>query len=316
MNQLNEFLSRKLPLLILLMAIGTYVSPYHLNVPSSVPSLLLGVVIFFTGLSMNVNAIKQIHTKKRELFLATLLKWTLTVFLSIGLAYAFFSHKPDLAAGIILSGVVPSATAATLYTFLAGGTTPLVISASLVDIFISPIVTPLSMMGLSSQEVSISIWSLLQSFFFIVLLPLGAGLLVQRMIPTLVTHSKSVTKLGSSVALLLIIHTLVGSGKDAISSEIGSMPLLAAVTFVQVIGPMLLAYYIAKILNVQEADARAILFQVGLCNTALAAILAFEFISELAAIAPIVNMIFNLSLGALFANHFAKKEEREATLAS
>nr|WP_239583523.1 bile acid:sodium symporter [Metabacillus iocasae] len=298
------------------MAVGTYVFPYYLAVPSWIPSLLLGVVIFFTGLSMNVSAIKQIHMKKRTLFLAILLKWTLTVFISIGLAYVFFSHKPDLAAGIILGGVVPSATAATLYTFLAGGTTPLVISASLIDIFISPVVTPLSMMGLSSQEVGISLWRLLQSFLYIVLLPLGIGLLVQRMVPTLVTHSRSVTKLGSSFALLLIIHTLVGSGKNAISSEISSMPLLASVTFVQVICPMLLAYYISKLVNVQEADARAILFQVGLCNTALAAILAFEFISELAAIAPIVNMIINLSLGALFANYFANRDENEATTAT
>lgn len=70
---------------------------------------------------------------------------------------------------------------------------------------------------------------------------------------------------------------------------------------------MFAAYFIAKRLSLGEADARAILFQVGLCNTALAAILAFEFIGELAAIAPIINMVINLSVGAFISNYFAKK---------
>jgi BASS family bile acid:Na+ symporter len=306
MNLLNEFISRRLPLLIVLMAIGTYLSPVYWKVAPWFPSLLLGAVIFCTGLSMNIEAIKEIRTKKRELVLATLLKWTLTVFISIGLAYLFFWSKPEIAAGLILSGTVPSATAATIYTFLAGGNASLVIAASLLDVVISPIVTPLSMMGISSTQVTISIFSLLQSFLFIVVLPLSIGLFIQRVLPQSTSYSKTVTKLGSSVSLLLIIHTIVGSGKEAISSEIRLLPLIAIATFIQVVLPMAAAYFIAKKLKVSEPDARAILFQVGLCNTALAAIVAFRFIGELGAIAPILNMIFNLSLGAFISNHFAK----------
>ncbi len=273
-----------------------------------VPSLLLGVVIFFTGLSINIDAIKDIRTKKRELILATLLKWTLTVFISIGLAYLFFSSHPEVAAGIILSGTVPSATAATLYTFLAMGNTSLVIAASLIDVVISPIATPLAMSGLSNEQVTISFLSLLLSFLFIVILPLGVGLLIQRIAPKSASFSKSITKFGSSISLLLIIHTLVGSGKEAIASELVILPLIAIATFIQVLLPMVIAYLIAKQLSMSEEDARATLFYVGLCNTALAAILAFEFIGELGAVPPIFNMIFNLSLGAGISNHFANKE--------
>src|SRR5690606_8989641 len=107
---------------------------------------------------------------------------------------------------------------------------------------------------------------------------------------------------------LMIVHTLVGSGKDAIASELGTIPILVVATFIQVALPMAAAYYIAKGLKMNEQDARAALFQVGLCNTALAAILAFQFIGELGTVAPIFNMIFNLSLGALIANRFSKIE--------
>ncbi|MDQ0244161.1 BASS family bile acid:Na+ symporter [Bacillus fengqiuensis] len=308
MQRFNELLSKRLPLLIVLTAVGTYLSPIYWKVSSWLPSFLLGVVIFFTGLSMNIEAIKEIRTKKRELILATILKWTLTVFISVGLAYMFFSSKPDIAAGLILSGTVPSATAATVYTFLAGGNTSLVIASSLLDVVISPIVTPFSMMGISSEQVTISFLSLLQSFLLIVIFPLSIGLFFRRMAPQSAAYSKSITKLGSSISLLLIVHTITGSGKEAISSEIMLLPLIAIATFIQVTLPMGTAYYIAKKFKVKEEDARATLFQVGLCNTALAAILAFKFIGELGVIAPILNMIFNLSLGALIANRFAKMD--------
>ncbi|WP_019414863.1 bile acid:sodium symporter family protein [Paenisporosarcina sp. TG20] len=311
MRFVNDIISRRLPLLIVLVAISTYISPVYWKVSSWVPSLLLGVVIFFTGLSMNISAIKGIRTKKKELLLAVLLKWTLTVVVSIGLAYSFFSSKPEIAAGIILSGTVPSATAATLYTFLAGGNASLVIAASLIDIAISPIVTPLSMLGLSGSQITLSFLKLLQSFFFIVFLPLGIGLFIQRLFPHLAIHSRSITRFGSSLSLLLIIHTIVGHGSKAISLELGLLPLIVLVTFIQVVFPMVAAYFIAKKLSIAEEDARALLFQVGLCNTALAAILAFEFIGDLAAIAPIVNMIINLSVGSMIANYFVKVDKQE-----
>lgn len=307
MQRLSEILSKKLPLLIILMAVGTYLSPIHLVVAPWFPSLLLGMVIFFTGISMNIEAIKEIRTKKRELVLATFLKWTLTVGISIGLAHLLFSTRPEIAGGLILAGTVPSATAATIYTFLAGGNTSLVIAASLLDVTISPIVTPMALHGLSDEVVKISFLNLLQSFGLIVILPLGLGLGVQRMTPQVVHYSKSITRLGSSIALLLIVQTLVGSGKMAISSELSILPLLALATFIQVIVPMGAAYFIALKLKISESDARAILFHVGLCNTALAAILAFKFIGELGVIAPILNMIFNLSIGAYISNYLSKK---------
>lgn len=305
-NTLNEFISKRLSIFIICAAIFTYLSPIYLKVESWLPSLLLGVVIFFTGLSMNVEAIKDIRTKQKELVLATLLKWTLTVLISLGLAFALFSEHTELAAGLILSGTVPSATAATLYTFLAGGNTSLVIAASLLDIAISPVVTPLAMLGFSN-EISISFFKLLQSFFMIVILPISLGLLVQKTIPKVVTHSLSITKFGSSMALLLIIHTIVGSGKEAITSQIAMLPIVFIATFIQVVLPMALAYVIARRLKIGEKDARGILFHVGLCNTALAAILAFEFIGELAVIPPIINMVINLSVGSFLANYFSDK---------
>jgi BASS family bile acid:Na+ symporter len=305
-NNLASFLSKRLPVFILLIAVGTYFSPLYWDVSPWVPSLLLGTVIYFTGLSINIDSVKMIGNKKKELAIILLLKWTLTVLLSISLSQLFFTKHPEIGAGLILAGTVPSATAATVYTFLAGGNASLVVAASLLDVAISPIITPLSMMSLSNQEVTVSFWRLMQSFLLIVLCPLLCGIATQRLAPRLVGHSKTVTKIGSSLALLLVVHTIVGSGKVAISNEISLLPIVIVATLIQVVLPMIIAYFICRKLKMKEEDCRASLFQVSLCNSALAAILAYQFIGDLGVVAPILNMIFNLSIGAYVANHFAK----------
>lgn len=310
MKIINEFLTKRLPILIIMVAILTYFSSVHLETASWIPSLLLGIVIFLTGLSMKISTIGEILTKKKEIFLVTFLKWTLTVGISIALAYTFFYQEPEFIAGIILSGTVPSATAATLYTFLAGGNTILVIAANFLDTLISPVVTLLAMMNIPGESINIAFVDLLKSFLFIVILPLSAGILIQLARPQVVTYSKNLTKFGSSLSLLLIVHIIVGNGKAAIASRIDLIPVLVLVTIIQVLLPMIAAYYIARKVGIKEEDSRAILFQVGLCNTALAAILAFDFIGSVGAIPPIINTIVNLSFGAFISNYFRNKDDR------
>ncbi|OEF97691.1 bile acid:sodium symporter [Desulfuribacillus alkaliarsenatis] len=308
MLYITNFITRYLALLIILVAVATYYSPIYLEVSTTFPGLLLAIVIFFTGLSMNVKAIKDIRAKKRELLIATLLKWIVMVLVSIGLAHLFFSSKPEIAAGLILAGTVPSATSAVVYTFLAGGNTSLVVAASLLDVIISPVVTPVALISIVNAQVDISISSLLLSFLLIVIIPLAIGIFLQRVFPNLSTHSRNITRIGSSLALLLIVHTIIGNGREAIASEFEILHLIALATVLQITIPMVTAYYIALKLKINDTDARGILFHVGLANTALAAILAYQFIGDVGAIAPIMNVVFNTSIGAVIANYFADKK--------
>src|SRR5699024_12606999 len=89
---------------------------------------LVGVLVFFAGLSM---ALEDLAILKKSFFIIStglFLKWTLTVALSVVLAVVFFSNLPEIADGLILTGSVPSGTAATLYTFLAGGNASLIVA--------------------------------------------------------------------------------------------------------------------------------------------------------------------------------------------
>ncbi|WP_050615967.1 bile acid:sodium symporter family protein [Bacillus testis] len=307
MRTLADFFSKYLSSLIPVVAVLTYFSPYVWETGTWVPSLFLGFVIFFTGLSMDTSAIKEIRHKKKEWLITVLAKWTIPVLTGIILALVFFKSYPAIAAGVILTGAVPSATAATLYTFLAGGNISLVIASSLLDVGISPMIAPLAMKAIGAGAISISFISLLRSFAIIVIIPLSAGIALQRLFPQLPHRTVYLTKFLSPLSLLVVIHTLTASVQSYFAEEMRLFPLLIFCCVLQTVIPMAASYWIAKKACMHEADARAALFQVSLPNSALAGILAFEFFGGAGAVAPILSLIINLSIGAQVSSYFSTR---------
>ncbi|MFB5664306.1 bile acid:sodium symporter family protein [Alteribacillus sp. HJP-4] len=306
MQLLSQLLSRFLPLWIIVCTITAYFFPGIFAVLGGSTSFLLGFVIFLTGLSMSLEHIKLLKSSIHIIIFGLSLKWIFTVGFSIVLAYFLFSSEPQLAAGIILSASVPTGTAATMYTFLAGGNTPLIIIMSIIEVFISPVLTPAIMQTFTIGNVEVSFADLGWNMLLIVIFPVLCGILVQKLSPFLVTVIQPYTRLSSSTALLLIVLTVVSETSGEIQTGEPWFYLLCGAVFLQVFVPMAAGYRLTLWCGFSRENAKAILFEAGLCNSALAAILALEFIGEAAAIPAMINMVFNLSLGALFANVFSR----------
>ena len=88
------------------------------------------------------------------------------------------------------------------------------------------------------------------------------------------------------------------------------LPLLGVAVVVQVTAPMWAGYKLAQWLGLKEEECRAILFETGICNTALAALLALDHISAAAAVPAVANMVVNLSVGAFVALQLSKRTNR------
>ncbi|UOQ91917.1 bile acid:sodium symporter family protein [Halobacillus shinanisalinarum] len=306
MIRLNSHVSKFLPGYITIAAIISFVFPSLFSYFYTSTSVLLGFVLFLTGLSM---AFKDLYVlRKSTLVMSTglILKWTLTVLVSVFLAKLFFSDYPNLVAGFILTGSVPSGTAATMYTFLAGGNTSLVVAMGIVDVFISPVVTPAIMNISANNTVAVSFFELAEKMFFIVVLPIVSGMVVRYFTNQSIHKIKPYTKFASSVTIIFIVLSVVAGVSQQVAIQNDLLALIVITVFFQVFIPMVGGYRVALWLGNKKENAIAILFEVGLCNSALAAILALEFFGETAAVPAVINMIFNLSLGAYFSNRFAK----------
>ncbi|RYG72958.1 bile acid:sodium symporter family protein [Lentibacillus lipolyticus] len=305
MKKLSTHISTFLPVYITIAAVMAYMLPDLFFLLMDRTNFLLGAVLFITGLSMSVKDLAVLKKASFPLMTGLLLKWTITVLLSVLLAIVFFSEMPAIASGLILTGSVPSGTAATLYTFLAGGNTSLMVTMGTVDVFLSPFLTPVIMELFADQHVVIPFFNLVRKMFFIVIVPIGLGMTVHYFFHQSIQQIKTYTKLASSLTILAIVLGVVANVASKMTVDMGLLMGLFAVVFIQVLVPMLLGYRLSLLLGISRYTAIAILFEVGLCNSALAAILAMEFFGELAAVPAVINMIINLSLGAFFSRQIA-----------
>jgi BASS family bile acid:Na+ symporter len=306
-NRSIFILQRFLPLWIIFFAVVAFLLPDVFKALGAVTSLALALIFLFMGMSISYQSFLTVIKRPKDLILGMGMKWIITVAISVALAYLFFRDNASLAAGIILAGTVPSGTSANLYTLLAEGTPALSITLAAIDTVIAPFMTPVLMQVLAGHWIPVSFWSLFLNIVYIVFIPIMIGLVLQWKWSGFIEGIKPFLPLSSILALFVIVLGVVASAYESIMMYTSVLPLLIAAVFVQVAFPMAAGYYIARLLKVSEPNCRAMLFHVGICNTALSATLAMNYIDPLAAVPSVVNMVINLTLGAFVANVLGKK---------
>ncbi|KKB33276.1 bile acid:sodium symporter family protein [Bacillus thermotolerans] len=301
-------LSKYLPVWIVLSSIIAYMLPQAFEPISQLTGPALGLIFLLMGLSLSTEALASVIKRPVHLFTGVLFKWTITVTVSIVIAYVFFKDETEIAMGIILAGVVPSGTSANLYTFMAGGEVALSVSMAAADTFISPVLTPFLTQFFAGQFIPVDFWALFFSIIYIVFVPLLTGLFLQWKWPKRTVYIKPYTSLLSTLALFVVVLSVVSNAQSSLADSLHWLPLIFIAVFIQVAFPMLAGYSLSRFFRIPERNCRAILFHTGICNTALAATLAMEHISSAAAVPAVANMVVNLSLGAWVANRLSAKE--------
>ena len=316
---ISKIISKYLPLWIVLLSIIAYIIPDAFISIRQLTGFGLGTIFFLMGLSLSSEKLLEVIKNPKYALLGVMLKWTIMVGVSIGIAYVFFGNQAEIATGIILAGTVPSGTSANIYTFIAGGEVALSITMATLDTFISPVLTPVLLQTFAGRFIPIEFWPLFLNIIYIVFFPLIGGLLIQWKFQRQVEKFKPYTGVLSQLALFLVILSVISNAQQALSENLSVLPLVFVAVTLQVSIPMGAGYFISRWLGVPERNARAILFHTGICNTALAATLAMEHFGSLAAVPAVANMVMNLTIGALMASLFENKfrlENEEAHVLS
>ncbi|MCG7344259.1 bile acid:sodium symporter family protein [Sporosarcina sp. ACRSL] len=315
----TNIISKYLPIWIVLLSVIAYLAPELFIHIRGLTGAALGTIFLLMGLSLSTDKLIAIIKNPKFACIGVFLKWTLNIVVAIGIAYLFFRDEAEIATGIILSGTVPSGTSANIYTFMAGGEVALSITMATMDTFISPVLTPTLVQVFAGKLIPIAFWPLFLNIIYIVFLPLLAGLFIQWKWTKRVEVIKPYTSVLSQLALFIVILSVISSAQQSLQQNLSVLPLVFAAGVFQVCIPMVGGYIISKLLKVAEPNARAILFHTGICNTALAATLAMEHVSSLAAVPAVANMVINLTVGALAASLFENKfkiSERDNRIAA
>lgn len=291
------------PVLILVGAAVAFAAPDTFTPLGEVISPLLGLIMFGMGLTLTLPDFKLVATRPLPVLLGVLAQYAVMPLL--GLAIAFALQLPaDLAAGVILVGCAPGGTSSNVVTYLAKGDTALSVAMTSVSTLLAPLLTPILTLWLAGQYLPVDGAGMALSILQIVLLPVAAGLLVRLFLPRLVTRALPALPWISVVAITLVVVAVVSGSADSIV-DAGLLVLLAVVLH-NGLG-YAIGYTFGRLTGQPERVRRTMSVEVGMQNSGLAAGLAAQYFSPLAALPGAVFSVWHNVSGAVLAAYLRRR---------
>ena len=108
--------------------------------------------------------------------------------------------------------------------------------------------------------------------------------------------------MASAVLLYIVCFGLVAAAAPAISKNLDWVPVIGVTTGMLCIINIAVAYVLAKALRFDEPTARAIMFDVGVYNSGLGAVLASLNFGPFAALPALMNAVLNMIVGSVLAS--------------
>ena len=268
------------------------------NLKKIIP-MLLGLIIFFMGMTVDLKEFKNSLKKPQWVILTVFLQFTVMPSLAFFIAKTM-NLSSELALGFIILGSCPGGTASNVITYLCGGDVPLSILCTFTSTILSIFLTPYLILFLTDENVIMNVNMLILSTSKIVLFPLLIGLVVRFFFLELVNKVKFIFPTLSEIIISIVIAIIFSLNIDSLK-EI-SIYLLFGIFFHNLCG-LIMGYFIAGYFNIPEASRRAVSIEVGMQNSGLAVVLARSggFASPLMALPGAISAVIHCLIGSALA---------------
>ena len=263
----------------------------------------LGGVILIMSLTLDVSSITEVFIRPKALLAGFVIKWVTVPLAAVLAAHIVYANQPQLAAGTILDGSTPAGVSSNLFTFLSHGAVALAVSLTFVHTVLSPLLTPAFTSAFAHKYVHVSFFALFHQMLVMVLLPLVLGIAIRYALgPARIHTLRPVLPMASAVLLYIVCFGLVAAAAPAISKNLDWVPVIGVTTCMLCIINIAVAYVLAKALRFDEPTARAIMFDVGVYNSGLGAVLASLNFGPFAALPALMNSVLNMIVGSVLAS--------------
>ncbi|MCB1088029.1 MAG: bile acid:sodium symporter family protein [Verrucomicrobiae bacterium] len=327
MNRLFENITRWFALWTVLGCVWAWLIPAHFvwfvdrdHTLFGVPliSIGLGLIMFGMGITLTTDDFAAVLKSPKQVALGVAAQFVVMPLLGFGLAMAF-ALPPGLAVGLILVACCPGGTASNVVTYLARGNLALSVLLTMASTVLAIVLTPLLTGWLAGTIVEIDRWNLFFNMIGVVLVPVLAGVLFNRLLPGLVRLITPWSPVLSVLIVVLIVGGIIAAKKDLIRENVG---LLLIVVFLLHAGGFALGYWLVRWLGFPVRDARTVSIEVGMQNSGLGSALAsttkfqaqFPDMAQ-AALAPVpsaISALFHCLIGSFLAVGWRRHHEAEA----
>lgn len=269
---------------------------------------LIQLIMFGMGTSMSIADFVGVAKMPKGVLVGLLCQFTIMPVIGFFLA-GLSSFPPEIAAGLILIGCSPSGMASNVMAYLAKANLALSITITAVTTLCAPFVTPLLMGLLAGAFIEINILDMMWDIVKMVIIPIGVGLLFNRLLSGRAKWLDDAMPLVSMFGIALIIVIITAAGRDSLL-EIGA--LLIMLVLVHNLAGYTLGYWAARIFRMNERDCRTIAIEVGMQNGGLASGIAKEMgkIATVGLAPAVFGPLMNIT-GSILASYWHRKQPRQ-----
>lgn len=135
---------------------------------------LLQIIMFGMGSQMSLNDFTGVIKMPKGVMIGVGSHYLIMPLIAFAIS-KIFHFPPEIAAGIILIGCVPSGLASNVMSYIAHANLALAVTIGAISTIISPFVTPLLMKILGGQYIEVNFWSMMLDILNMIILPIVAG---------------------------------------------------------------------------------------------------------------------------------------------
>jgi BASS family bile acid:Na+ symporter len=219
---------------------------------------LLAVLVFSMVIEHKISDFTRVV--KHPKIVMALIASNLILYPVIGILIGYWLiPQNEIMIGIILLCFAPSPVVAALWTELSGGDGTISISTALFSMMLSIIVYPvvLFFMGITSPELSISIFKLLAlSIFLPAIVALFLRIEEERYIPA----KNTITLLSSLVGLLIIVVAIAHMASRVLANELNIILILTFITVILLTAGFVYGHLLGKLFKTKNKDGIGFLY--------------------------------------------------------
>ena len=264
---------------------------------------LIQLIMFGMGTALSFADFGRVARMPKGVLIGSLCQYTIMPLLGVTLAL-LFGFPPEIAAGVVLIGSAPGGVASNVMAYIAGANLPLSVTLTAVSTILSPFVTPALMTLLAGQFVELDAQKMMWDITKMVLLPVGAGLLFNRLFHGKLPWLDRSMPVVSMTGIAVIITIITATGRDSLL-VVGPLLVLAAI--IHNAAGYSLGYWAARLFKLPEQDCRTVAIEVGMQNGGLASgiALAMGKVGTIGLAPAIFGPWMNIS-GSALANYWRR----------
>jgi BASS family bile acid:Na+ symporter len=165
---------------------------------------LLQIIMFGMGSQMSFNDFTGVIKMPKGVIIGVSSHYLIMPLVGFGIAH-LFHFPPEISAGIILIGCVPSGLASNVMSYIARANLALAVTIGAVSTLLSPILTPILMRWLGGQYIEVNFWNMMLDILNMIILPIIAGFIFNLFFAGKGNNRSKILQL--AIYLILIVIT-------------------------------------------------------------------------------------------------------------